>query len=340
MCVVFYHFNEAVGRTTSVQWAPQILTSLFRHGGLGVDIFFVISGFVIAMSTRNGAYSLSYFGRFVARRVIRLDPPYWTAIVLEIVLIAVSVRLGLSDSTMPGVAQILSHFVYLQEILGYGNIIPLFWTLCYEVQFYLFFILLLVVWQRVRVFVPERARLLLITTTLGALFLLSLLFRFAGISTHGFALHRWYQFFIGVLVFWSLAGYVKHWPWIIADAILIGAVAYWSAGIWQVLPVVVSAFLVYTASRRQLERRFGGPTLQFFGRISYSLYLFHGPIGERVVPVLARLHGSQVGWMYAWFEFLVALAVSVAFAYGMWWVLERPSINLSKQIRLPKAIQA
>jgi peptidoglycan/LPS O-acetylase OafA/YrhL len=51
-------------------------------GHFGVPIFFVLSGFVIALSLDGKPMSLEIIGRFILRRSIRLDLPYWTAIVL------------------------------------------------------------------------------------------------------------------------------------------------------------------------------------------------------------------------------------------------------------------
>ena len=72
-------------------WAP--VDWIARNGFLGVDIFFVISGFVIALSVSKGAPTFGYFGRFIVRRSIRLDPPYWSSILLEVLLLHLSLRL-------------------------------------------------------------------------------------------------------------------------------------------------------------------------------------------------------------------------------------------------------
>ena len=125
-------------------WAP--VDWIARNGFVGVEIFFVISGFVIALSVSKGAPTPAYFGRFVLRRSIRLDPPYWTAILLELLLLHLTLRLFAGHPvTLPSTAQLVSHVFYLQDLLGYGNIVPIFWTLCYEIQFYAFFVGLVVV---------------------------------------------------------------------------------------------------------------------------------------------------------------------------------------------------
>ena len=115
------------------------------------DIFFVISGFVIPFSVRNVKHTPGFLLRFAVRRSIRLDPPYWLTIILELSAIKLSLMLfpGLG-TPFPSVEQILAHFVYAQELLGFGSIIVIFWTLCYEVQFYIVFVSALVLARALR----------------------------------------------------------------------------------------------------------------------------------------------------------------------------------------------
>jgi peptidoglycan/LPS O-acetylase OafA/YrhL len=110
----------------------------------------VLSGFVIAYSVRSGTYTLDYLGSFVVRRSIRLDPPYWVAIFMESTLIWLSLWMGISVGSLPSPGQFLAHFVYLRNLLGLGDIVAGFWTLCYEIQFYVFLIVLLVVGHGLR----------------------------------------------------------------------------------------------------------------------------------------------------------------------------------------------
>src|SRR6202034_3483428 len=57
---------------------PSFVDFVIRRGFLGVDLFFVISGFVISLTLYRRLSTLSEFGRFFLRRQLRLDPPYWT----------------------------------------------------------------------------------------------------------------------------------------------------------------------------------------------------------------------------------------------------------------------
>ena len=65
-----------------------------EYGRQGVTIFFVISGFVIARSLRRGRVTPRFFGNFVLRRSIRLDPPYWVSIALMLAVQAGLAMLG------------------------------------------------------------------------------------------------------------------------------------------------------------------------------------------------------------------------------------------------------
>src|SRR5215467_8589533 len=62
------------------EFIPGVLLAWFDHGWMGVQVFFVISGFVIAYSVRNARVTPRYLANYALRRSIRLDPPYWTTI--------------------------------------------------------------------------------------------------------------------------------------------------------------------------------------------------------------------------------------------------------------------
>jgi peptidoglycan/LPS O-acetylase OafA/YrhL len=115
------------------------MPTVFRfasYGWIGVEIFFVISGFVICMSC---------WGRtprqFFTSRVIRLYPAYWFAIVFTTaVLIALP---GVWDRLRT--RDVLLNFTMLQSGSGVMNVDGVYWTLWSELRFYLLF--LVVVWS-------------------------------------------------------------------------------------------------------------------------------------------------------------------------------------------------
>jgi peptidoglycan/LPS O-acetylase OafA/YrhL len=155
------------------EFIPSVLLAWFDHGWMGVQVFFVISGFVIAYSVRNACVTPRYLGNYALRRSIRLDPPYWTTIAFVLLLHAVMhLHLGFESpldvpSKMePGLSWqlVVSHLFYAQNIVAhfqglrghpqFENLSAGFWTLCIEVQFYLLY----VVGQGIAQRFPHRGR--------------------------------------------------------------------------------------------------------------------------------------------------------------------------------------
>ena len=119
LLVAFVHLSEAA-KIASV----PVLGYVMQHGGLGVEIFFVISGFVIAYSVRNGDHTVSFLGRFALRRSIRLDPAYWVTIACEIALVKLSLMLIPTHKVaLPSVTDVLAHMAYAQEFLDRKSVV-------------------------------------------------------------------------------------------------------------------------------------------------------------------------------------------------------------------------
>ncbi|MDH6568429.1 peptidoglycan/LPS O-acetylase OafA/YrhL [Streptomyces sp. SAI-117] len=117
----------------------DIMPTVFRfasYGWIGVEIFFVISGFVICMSCWGRSPR-----QFFTSRVIRLYPAYWFAIVFTTAVLV----------ALPGVwdrlrtRDVLLNFTMLQSGSGVMNVDGVYWTLWSELRFYLLF--LVVVWS-------------------------------------------------------------------------------------------------------------------------------------------------------------------------------------------------
>jgi peptidoglycan/LPS O-acetylase OafA/YrhL len=138
--VALYHYGGRGGPVaqawgTSPQQQFPTLHTPFAHGCLGVEIFFVISGFVICMSG---------WGRplrsFFASRVSRLMPAYWAAVVLVTAVFAVP---AVAYATVSP-SDALVNLTLLQEPLGVDRVLGVDWTLWAEIRFYALFALLVV----------------------------------------------------------------------------------------------------------------------------------------------------------------------------------------------------
>ncbi|MFH8291597.1 acyltransferase family protein [Streptomyces sp. NPDC018059] len=140
LMVAAYHYggrdgeiSEAWGSSPKAQFPTA--HEWFAYGCLGVQIFFVISGFVICMSG---------WGRplrsFFASRASRLLPSYWAAIVLVTAVFALPVVAY--DAVSPSDA--LVNLTMLQQPLGVDRVLGVCWTLWAELRFYALFALCVV----------------------------------------------------------------------------------------------------------------------------------------------------------------------------------------------------
>lgn len=307
--MALWHLN---GRT-ELAW----LTS---YGYLGVAIFFVLSGFVISKVIGSEPVDWSYSWRFAARRAVRLDPPYWVSIAVALMLMAAAVAFGESRE-FPGLGAVLAHLVYLQALLGYKQIGDNYWTLCLEVQFYLFLLLMLAIGR-------QRVESRVFQAVVVVLYVLSLA-EYASLvsfSPRGFFFPWWNEFLLGAMVLWSIEKRMS--PKLLFAAIALALLATpLEHGEWS-LTAALTASSIYLAARvGAMQRWLSGSLAQFFGRISYSLYLFHPFIGWTAQSVAWRVVDQ-------WTALGIGMAASISSAWIAYVVLERPSIRLSRMIVL------
>jgi hypothetical protein len=183
---------------------------LAHHGNEGVPIFFVISGFVIAQSIDTNRASLSYSRNFIFRRLVRLSPPYWATIVFVVVTTFLAKQV-LSDysNEVPSFGSVLAHMSYLNPFFGYKPILEIFWSLVHIVQFYIFFILLVVAIQRYWPFKqisPLGSFLLLVLPAV-----LSAVFK---PKVPRLCSNTWYIFCLGVFAYCCIGSGSRHgWFW-------------------------------------------------------------------------------------------------------------------------------
>lgn len=324
-----------------------LLSAIFQYGYLGVPIFFVISGFVIAATLNPPDVNFHYIGKFVAKRATRLDPPYWLSIAVDIGLVYLTIYLFRLPSEVPSAAQIVSHIFYLQNLLGYGDIAANYWTLCFEVQFYLF---LSLIFAGARMLTgansdPRRAQRFIFAVFFGAV-LLSLLIAAGWLANPkpGLFISHWYLFGLGVACYWSaIAKRISKGVFAVFCLCALGlffvqAQASITVALNTLLALLTAVFLYAAASRRKMSSWLNNRVLLYLGSISYSLYLFHAIIGDRFIAfikewLLPRFGVDHYSSFLVIVVFLASLAVSIIAAHAVYWLLEKPSVKLSKKIR-------
>ncbi|MBI1425230.1 MAG: acyltransferase family protein [Gammaproteobacteria bacterium] len=324
---------------------PAVTGEFFDLGRFGVEIFFVISGFVIAYSVRDGTFTPNYLGKFILRRFIRLDPAYWVIIIAELILIRISLYFYPDLNThIPGIKQIAAHFLYLQDLLGLGNILPVFWTLCYEVQFYLIFVGALVLFNVTQTRYNSSKILFGVLATAAYIYSVGAYLQVLPHPPNGLFIDRWFQFFLGVLCYWSSSNKVPRWlfpsTWVLSciSVFLFEVNPYRFESSLVVLGISMLIFI--GAQTKNLETWLNSRILLFFGTISYALYLIHLPVGWRFIALARKVFGDHMSLLTSILVYFSGLLISILAAWLLYIIIERPSLRFARRIKLPKAVTA
>jgi peptidoglycan/LPS O-acetylase OafA/YrhL len=132
----YTHYGPMVGHFVPFEY--PVLDSVFRFGFLGVDLFFIISGFVILMSAQKRNWA-----GFVVSRIARLYPAYWFSVTLTALVI-----LAVGNSRLAvDLPQYLVNMTMLQTPLGFRDVDGAYWSLFVELNFYLLIFLVSVTGQ-------------------------------------------------------------------------------------------------------------------------------------------------------------------------------------------------
>jgi peptidoglycan/LPS O-acetylase OafA/YrhL len=309
----------------------------FDWGEQSVMIFFVLSGFVIAHALNHAIVTPKYLLNFSLRRWLRLSPAYYGAIVLACLVSWWLASIGWQPSPIlirepQAATRALTHLLYLQELLGFKSFETTYWTLCLEMQFYFVFCLMLgvaqglkqkfkIAWSRLAVFVP---------LTAAAIFYAS--------NKSGWPFSRplfayWiFSFLIGAWAYWAWQRQV-HRGWFYGGVALILVANTINRPI-AIATTVTASLIFAVAEAQKLDQWLKHPILQWLGRLSYSLYLFHGSAIDLGVNGYTRLlHPVQPSFEHQLGALIVVLGIAGAFAYGGWYLIERPAMQWSRALK-------
>ena len=329
---------------------------LHRWGWIGVDLFFVLSGYLIggqllAELARNNRLTLP---RFYARRALRILPAYF--VILAIYFLVPLWR------EYPDMAQPFWKFLFsVQNIaLHGGTAFSHAWSLAVEDQFYfaLPFILLVVFWR------ARAAIILSFVILLGGVFLRALLASQnttgTGVSFRGFQAWIYYPTWtrldplvFGVMIaaiekfrprLWQRLMNSAIWLWLPALALIVYALwlgetddINFTACVWQfpLLATGMAALLICALSTRLPLRRVAIPGAAFIASIAFSAYLVQKLVIHGVAE-LCQAHGIDTKSAVA----LIGVQLGVyAAATVLFFTVERPFLQLRRRVA-PRASRA
>lgn len=251
--------------------------------GAGVDIFFVISGFIMYWTTAGRDVTP---GGFIRRRLLRIVPLYWlvtTVMVALILLVPQVVRSGSFD--LPHVVASYLFVPWMHPVLNYPfPVVVPGWTLNYEMFFYVVFAACLAL--------PERRRPWGLGAVLGGLVLAGWIFDPHQVQTRFYTSTLLLEFLFGTGI-GMLVRQGKLMPRGLALALVpVILPALWlldgapQQGLTWGVPAAVFVYGVISLERQGLMPRL--PLLLLLGNASYSLYLIHPMVLSALDQVLER----------------------------------------------------
>jgi peptidoglycan/LPS O-acetylase OafA/YrhL len=308
------------------------LSLITNYGWMGVDLFFVLSGFLITGILLDSRSSENYFRNFYARRCLRIWPLYYCALLLMFVIIPLALpqdapEIFRRSSPWWSYPFFLQNFLVAGPALAVGPL-GVSWSLAVEELFYLvwpFFVRFLstgrlqfLAWFVLLASPPLRLFLLtrhwiiysnpfcrLDGMMAGAL--LAILVRKSGFRPGQRIQLAWVLFLIGVPLAISTAAYGVLW------------LAFSMAVLASASFVYLALFAANAWFRALLTNRF----LMFSGTISYGLYLLHKIPDD----VFKLLHWKEAHPMAG---FWAAVVIAYMLAIASWNFLEKPFLGLKK----------
>jgi exopolysaccharide production protein ExoZ len=284
----------------------EYLPFAWTLGLAGVQVFFVISGFIMVYTTGEHFGSCKSAAQFIFRRVLRIAPLYYIAIALYIPFV------GLTKGQVPGVGDLVKSFLFIPYKNDNGLIQPFYalgWTLNYEMFFYLLFAAAMTL--------PLRIGLTLIV---GILFSLAAANTFwptlTSVSivveffTNPIVLNFAAGIAIGIVQRSMPFGIVIPVPGLLNSAIAVGLIALSinQTGIIAALLIALAVGVCALLPSPSAPKSF---TLvsEWLGDISYSLYLSHSFFLGVIAIVLVRF---QLNALLMWPVYVVIAGVICA----------------------------
>lgn len=345
LLVLLYHWHgpfPAAARAVEkfeVFGIPIDLGILIRMGWIGVDWFFVLSGYVLASTLWERRLTILEIMQFWKRRVLRIFPALWLQLVVLVpILYAVGVFSGFNWEQF-----FKSAVLWLrplpQGVRGYNGV---YWTLVVELSFYLFLPFLLLLFRRTNIwFVIFLAALVQLYGQFGwllvpvfdhAYFVLRSVYPFlagvqlafiVGLALNYFRLHlsdrqRYLWLLIFIFVYFSMLWLLDHYKSEIPRG-------HWTPLIWRMTMALIIAGIIFAILNplRGIGWLSSG-IMVWLGDISYGIYLWHLPVQSLTARLLPGPWSTPMGSVAA---LLLTTAITFAVASLSYYLVERPILN-------------
>ncbi|TCJ39575.1 acyltransferase [Parafrankia sp. BMG5.11] len=311
LLVVLFHCTVSISHPK--YWGQPVFNNVFEFGSLGVEFFFVLSGFIILWAHRDDIGHPQALVRYAYRRMARVYPPYWIASIF--VILAMTYIPQAASGGVPEIASLIESFALFGD--PHSSILAVGWTLFHEMLFYACFgvtivskrwgVALLVAWALLIFVSPWEYY---VFSPLNLLFMM------------------------GMAAAWTLDRRSVPWPIsIFAAGLMVFGVSAAILPVGYLRSLICGAgamLLILGAAELERSGRVSTPNwLKFLGDASYSIYLVHFVIISLVAKV-------TVGGLKE-LAFISMLTASVVGGVIFYVACERPTVRLVQRSSAARA---
>lgn len=332
----------------------KILFLVGNTGWVGVQLFFVLSGFLITGKLLDSRATARPFRNFYMRRTLRIFPLYYAFLILFVIVIPIFGWGHWSESSN------LEQILYWTYLVNWGLpfihdlTFPHLWSLAIEEQFYL-------VWPLLALLVNNRwlvwicGGLITSAITMRAYLAFGCDANWCANAMYTFTVARWDALALGALLAVAMRDTI--WPTHIRTyapraflvvsillAIQLAAMREFnstgpaaiinqtSIALWCVLLIVVSV-VQWNNKIDRIRKIFLNRNLRGMGRYSYAVYVFHVPAKVIWFSTFTIMTMPNSQWEQLWiasYNFIGITALATSAAFVSWYFLEQPFLNLKR----------
>ncbi|RZK44431.1 MAG: acyltransferase [Hymenobacter sp.] len=318
LSVVLYHFSMP-GKQGGflVKFYSPTLHFLFQKGNIGVEVFFVISGFIIPFSLWNTKYQITHFWHYMRKRLIRILPPAYAVILLLLlqwIIVDYLLHHNVDRISELNTKQLLSNFLFIVPFTKAQWFNGVFWTLSIELQYYFILgIVFNIIFKKDNITLFVGVNLLMFVLSYLPGLPKETFFTYSPLFALGATVLLYYKArvtFISYLLMIIL--------WTTLSCISVGYIA----SIFGLMAAVCITFV-------KVDSRF----FSFFGKISYSLYLTHILVGSTLEYIFSKLINLANDYISLIIILLITV-ISIYFSYLYYKWIEIPFLALAQKVKI------
>lgn len=326
----------------------------FNYGWLGVDLFFVLSGFLITNILLNSLTSENYFRNFYARRVLRIFPLYYFSLLLFLFLIP-AINPSLLDMSYYKEHQVwfwtyLQNWPLIIKSDESGIALNHYWSLAIEEQYYVLWPLVILLLKK-----PKR---LFILCVLVLVIVIAARFYIWENSEYYPSYERAFLFtrIDGILIGSMLAAIYKINPQLLRKYFTFFLLALTAVNylfylykqtqspdfpVWAIAGFTTFSFIfaivVYEAvmkENRVVNYILTNPVLRFLGKYSYGFYIFHWPVFLLVKPYADKFVAgffNSDGYLSMFLSSLLATVAGLLVSVASYHLFEKHFLKLKNK---------